>query len=156
MHPAVAGAVAATVWAALEPVDQRLFRSDYSDVAILGKAVTRGQAWRPIGLVLHAVNGAVFGLVYDGVRRRLSVDERRLALAMAVTEHVVLYPSVYLVDRFHPARGEAGIPPLLANARAFAQAAVRHAIFGALLGVLTETGSAANRARSRTRLRRSA
>jgi len=146
LHPAVAGAAAAAVWAAFEPLDQRLFRSDYSDVAILGKAVTRRPAWRPVGLVLHAVNGAIFGVVYDRVRRRLSVDERRLALAMALTEHVVLYPSVYLVDRFHPARGEAGIPPLLTNGRAFGQGMVRHAIFGALVGVLTEARSAVNRA----------
>jgi hypothetical protein len=156
LHPAVAGAVAATVWGTLEPVDQRLFRCDYSDVAVLGKAVTRGRGWRVAGFVLHAVNGAIFGLAYDRVRRRSSLDHRLLALGMALGEHVAVYPSAYLVDRFHPARGEAGIPPLLPNPRAFAQATVRHAIFGALLGVLTEAGSAANRAGSRARFRRSA
>jgi hypothetical protein len=156
LHPGAAGAAAATVWAALEPLDQRLFRSDYSDVAILGKAVTRGPAWRPIGFVLHVVNGAIFGLVYDGARRRLSVGDRKLALAMALAEHVTLYPLAYFVDRHHPARGEPGIPPLLTNGRAFAQATIRHAIFGALLGLLTEARAAANRDGSRTRLRRSA
>jgi hypothetical protein len=145
LHPAVAGAVAASVWGGLEPVDQRLFRCDYSDVAALGKAVTQGRGWRVAGFVLHAANGAIFGLAYGRVRRRSSLDHRLLALAMALAEHIVLYPSAYLVDRFHPARGEAGIPPLLTNGRAFAQGVVRHAIFGALLGVLTEARSTANR-----------
>ena len=34
---AAAGAVAATVWGALEPIDRRLFRNDYSDIAAVGK-----------------------------------------------------------------------------------------------------------------------
>jgi hypothetical protein len=153
LHPTVAGAVAAMVWGALEPVDQRLFRCDYSDVAILGKAMTRGRGWRAAGFAIHAFNGAVFGLVYDTARRRTKVESRRLALAMALAEHVALYPLTYFVDRFHPARGEPGIPPLLTSARAFGQSTVRHAVFGILLGALTEVGSSESRARSRMRLR---
>jgi hypothetical protein len=137
LHPAAAGAVAAVVWGALEPVDQRLFRSGYSDVAILGKAVTRGPGWRVAGFAIHAANGALFGLAYDEVRRRVPFDGRRLAFGMALAEHLALYPLGYFVDRFHPARGEAGIPPLLRNARAFGQATFRHALFGVLLGRLT-------------------
>jgi hypothetical protein len=136
LHPALAGAVAATAWAALEPLDRRVFRCDYSDVAILGKAVTRGRLAHPIGLALHAVNGAIFGLAYERARRRFPVPDRRLALGMALAEHVALYPLGYLVDRFHPARGEKGVPPLLTNPRAFTQATVRHALFGVLLGRL--------------------
>jgi hypothetical protein len=153
MRPASAGAVAAVVWGALEPVDKRLFRCDYSDVAILGKAVTRGPGWRAAGFAIHAVNGALFGLAYDAVRRRLPVGGRRLALAMAMAEHLALFPLAYFVDRHHPARGEQGIPPLLTNARAFGQATVRHALFGALLGLLTEAGSDASRGGSRRRRR---
>jgi hypothetical protein len=137
LHPAAAGAVAAVVWGALEPVDQRLFRSGYSDVAVLGKAVTRGPGWRVAGFAIHAANGALFGLAYGSVRKRVPLDGRRLALAMALAEHLALYPLGYFVDRFHPARGEAGIPPLLRNARAFGQATFRHALFGVLLGRLT-------------------
>jgi hypothetical protein len=134
VHPAAAGAIAATAWGLLEPIDRRVFRCDYSDVAILGKAVTRGRGWRATGFALHAANGAAFGLAYDAARRRLPVDQRRLALGMALAEHLALYPLGYLVDRYHPARGEEGLPPLHANARAFAQATVRHAVFGFLLG----------------------
>jgi hypothetical protein len=132
----MAGAVAATIWSALEPIDKRLFRCDYSDVAVLGKAVTRGPAWLPLGLTIHAVNGAIFGLAFDEARRRVPIEPRRLALGMALAEHVALYPLGYFVDRYHPARGEEGVPPLLTNPRAFAQATVRHMLFGILLGRL--------------------
>ena len=105
-------------------------------VAVLGKAVTTGPGWPAVGLALHAFNGAVFGLAHDAARRRVAVEPRRLALAMALGEHVALYPLSYFVDRYHPARGEKGVPPLLTNARAFGQATVRHAVFGLLLGRL--------------------
>jgi hypothetical protein len=131
-----AGAVAALAWAALEPVDRRLFRCDYSDVALLGKAVTRGDGWLPAGLAIHAANGAVFGLAFQALRRRVRVPPRRLAVGLAVGEHLSLYPLCYFVDRHHPRRGEPGIPPLLTNLRAFGQATFRHAVFGALLGRL--------------------
>ena len=130
-----AGAVAATAWGLLEPLDRRLFRCDYSDVALLGKAVAR-RRWRPVGFAVHAVNGAIFGLAFHELRRRTGAPPRRLALAAALAEHVGLYPLGYFVDRYHPARGEPGIPPLLRNPRAFAQASVRHALFGLVLGRL--------------------
>jgi hypothetical protein len=130
---AAAGAAAATLWALQEPLDQRLLRCDYSDVAVLGKAVTRGPRWRVAGVAIHAVNGVVFGLVFHELRRRLRTDSRRLALGMALGEHVSLYPLAYLVDRYHPARGEPGVPPLLTNRRAFVQATWRHMLFGLVL-----------------------
>jgi hypothetical protein len=139
MRAGAAGAVAALIWGAQEPLDQRVFRCDYSDVAVLGKAVTRGRRWRTVGFTLHALNGVVFGLVYDSLRRRLPVRQRPLAVGLAVAEHVALYPLSWLVDRYHPARGEPGVPALLTNRRAFAQATWRHALFGWLLGRLASS-----------------
>jgi hypothetical protein len=136
VRSAAAGVIAATAWGLLEPFDQRLVRSDYSDIALLGKAVTRGPRWRAVGFALHALNGATFGLAFEAVRRRLRADPRRLAVGMALAEHAALYPLSYFVDRHHPARGEPGVPPLLTNRRAFAQATVRHLLFGYLLGRL--------------------
>jgi len=133
---AAAGAAAALVWGLAEPIDRRIFRYDYSDIALLGKAVTRGPGWRAAGFALHAVNGAVFGLAYEAARRRSRLDSRRLALGLALAEHVALYPLGYFVDRHHPARGEEGVPPLLTNPRAFGQATVRHLLFGVLVGRL--------------------
>ena len=133
---AAAGAAAATVWGLLEPLDQRLLRCDYSDIAVLGKGVTRGRHWRLAGFALHAVNGAVFGVVFDELRKRVRVSPRRLAVGLALAEHLSLYPLCYFIDRHHPARGEPGVPPLLENPRAFAQATWRHAVFGTVLGRL--------------------
>jgi hypothetical protein len=135
---AAAGVAGTLVWAALEQADLRLFRHDYSDVAVLGKAVTRGRAWPAAGLALHAANGAVFGLAYAEVRRRRDVSAVRLALL----EHVVLFPLGAVVDRAHPARGEAGLAKLW-SLPAFAQATLRHAVFGATLGALSRRGTAA-------------
>jgi hypothetical protein len=135
---AAAGAAAATVWALQEPLDQRLLRCGYSDVALLGKAVTRGPGWRVAGLAIHVVNGAIFGLAFHELRRRCRFDSRRLALGVALVEHVGLYPLSYFVDRWHPARGEPGVPPLLTNPRAFAQATWRHVLFGVVLGRLSQ------------------
>jgi hypothetical protein len=132
---AAAGAFAATIWGLQEPFDQRVFCCDYSDVAVLGKAVGR-RRWRAAGFAIHAVNGAIFGLAFDELRRRVSADQRKLAVAAAVGEHLTLYPLCYFIDRYHPARGEPGIPPLLTNPRAFAQATWRHVLFGYILGRL--------------------
>jgi len=134
---AVAGAAAATIWGLQEPLDQRIFGCDYSDIAVLGKAVTRGRGWRPAGFALHAANGAIFGLAFDELRRRVRLEPRKLAVAAAVGEHLTLYPLCFFIDRYHPARGEPGIPPLFTNPRAFAQATWRHALFGFVLGRLS-------------------
>ena len=99
VRAAAAGAAAATVWALVEPLDQRVLRSDYSDVAVLGKGVTRGPGWRAIGLAMHVANGALFGLVYHEARSRVPIRPRRLALGMALAEHVTLYQLCALVDQ---------------------------------------------------------
>ena len=136
LRAALAGSAAALLWAAEEPLDQRALRYDYSDVAVLGKAIARGRRWRPAGLALHAANGAVFGLAFHEARRRVAVDSRRLAVGMALAEHLTLYPLCFFIDRYHPARGEPGVPPLLRSSRAFAQATWRHVLFGFVLGRL--------------------
>jgi hypothetical protein len=135
LRSASAGAAAAAVWALQEPIDQRVFRYGYSDVALLGKSVTRGPGWWKGGFAIHVANGAAFGLAFEEARRRLDVDPRRLALGMALGEHLVLFSLGALVDRYHPARGEPGLPPIF-TARAFAQATWRHALFGWVLGRL--------------------
>ena len=136
LRSATAGAIAAAAWAAQEPLDQRVLGCDYSDVAVLGKGVTRSRGWRAAGLAIHVANGAAFGLAFHEARERLPVGPRKLALGMALSEHIALYPLCFFVDRYHPARGEPGVPPLLTNPRAFAQATWRHALFGSVLGRL--------------------
>ena len=119
VRAAAAGAVAALVWGLQEPLDRGVFGCDYSDVLFLG----RGR--RSLGFAVHMANGALFGIAFDAARRRVDVDQRRLALALALGEHVVLWPFISLVDR-----------DLVTSPRAFAQATYRHALFGFILGRL--------------------
>jgi len=131
LTPARAGAVAALAWAVLEPVDRRLLRVDYSDVAMLGKLVTRSRAWPLAGLALHAANGAAFGVAYASLRRRSGLP----AIGAALAENTILFPLAAALDRRHPARGERGLAPIW-NVRGFTLETLRHVVFGAVLGAL--------------------
>lgn len=131
---ALAGMAAAAVWAAQQPLDKRLFRSQYDDVELVGKAVTRGPRWYAAGLALHLQNGAVFGAAYALFRPVIPAPPLALGVAAGLTEHVALWPLGRLVDRYHPARDD--LAPLSGNRAAFAQAAWRHILFGALLAEL--------------------
>jgi hypothetical protein len=125
--------VAALVWASLEPLDRRVFGNDYSDVAMLGKLVTRTRAWPLFGLAMHIANGAAVGLAFEEVRQRTKARPTRLAVGLALAENFALFPFGALIDAKHPARGERGVASFM-SARGLAQATMRHALFGLLLG----------------------
>src|SRR4051795_4606456 len=65
---AVAGSLAAALWAAQQPLDKRVFECEYDDVELLGKLVTGGREWPLVGLAIHMGNGAAFGAVYSQLR----------------------------------------------------------------------------------------
>lgn len=132
LNGAIAGSLAATVWAAQQPADKRAFGTGYDDVELLGKAVTRGDAWPIAGIALHAANGALFGAVYSQLRPFLLGPLQVRAVSMALAEHLASWPLGQLVDRYHPARKD--LTPLSGNGRAFAQAIWRHLLFGLVLG----------------------
>ena len=69
LRGALAGATAAAVWAAQQPLDKRVFGVDYDDAELLGtpRARATGPATLPVGLALHVANGALFGAVYANV-----------------------------------------------------------------------------------------
>jgi hypothetical protein len=131
---ALAGAVAAGVWAAQSPLDSRVFGVPYLDHELLGKWVTRGQAWHPVGWALHVLNGALFGAAYANVARRLPLPAWARGPAAGLAEHLATWPFVPVIDRVHPARDD--LPALGGSARAFAQATWRHLLFGLVLGEL--------------------
>lgn len=137
----LAGAAAAAVWGLVEPLDQRVFRFPYSDIAILGKLVTRGPHWRAAGWVMHIANGAIAGLVFWALFTWVGGSVFWLAVAFAMVEHVITYPLTLLTDRFHPARGAPELPPMARSGRAFAQATFRHLLFGVVLGALLSVWS---------------
>ncbi|MEI6446984.1 MAG: hypothetical protein WCO96_03765 [Actinomycetes bacterium] len=134
LNGAAAGAAAAFVWAASEPLDKPIFNCRYSDVELLGKGVTRGPLWRPIGLLAHLFNGALFGAVYANLAPKLPGPGLAKGIAAGMTEHLLSWPAVAITDRFHPARDE--LVTMKGNANAFRQATWRHLLFGAALGVV--------------------
>jgi hypothetical protein len=130
---AVAGMVAAAAWAGAEPLLQRVFRTPYSDVRLLGRAVTRGRAWPAVGTAMHVVNGAVFGLAWE----QLGGGSWKRGVVAAQVENLAFWPGMALVDRYHPDRRAGELPPLLWNKRVFGYEVATHALFGVLLGLLS-------------------
>ncbi|MBV9336921.1 MAG: hypothetical protein JO243_13630 [Solirubrobacterales bacterium] len=132
----VAGAVATVVMTLEEPLDKRLFDSEYDDVEVLGKLFTRGEYWRPIGFTLHVQNGAFLGAAYARLKPSLPGSPALRGLLAALIEHVAAWPLTVVFDRYHPAREE--LPKLATSPRAFGQATIRHAVFGIVLGIVED------------------
>lgn len=134
LRGALSGALSAAVWAFQQPFDKRLFGSSYDDVELLGKLVTRGEHWYPVGLAAHMANGAAFGAVYANLAPRMPVPAPLRGPAAALAEHLAGWPLVSLTDSSHPARDE--LPRLSGSRAAFLQATWRHLLFGFVLGEL--------------------
>jgi len=131
---ALAGAVAASVWAFQQGLDKRAFGVDYDDRDVLGLAVTRGRAARPLGLALHVGNGAVFGAAYAAVAPRVPLPSWARGPAAGLLEHAATWPLTALLPRVHPAGDR--LPHLWGSGPALAQATWRHLLFGTVLGEL--------------------
>ena len=132
MNGAIAGGLAAAIWAAQQPLDKRVFGTWYDDVELLGKSVTRGSEWPAVGLAMHIGNGAVFGALYAQLRPFLPGPPLLRSLTAALAENFGSWPLVELVDRHHPSKRD--LPDLAGNRRALAQATWRHSLFGVILG----------------------
>src|SRR4051794_5034869 len=131
---AAAGAIAGVIWATQQDIDKRVFGVDYDDTELLGKLVTRGPAWRPIGMAMHVANGAAFGALYATIAPRLTGPAWARGATLALIENFASWPLVEIVDGHHPARRD--LPRLAGNRSALAQATWRHFVFGAVLGEL--------------------
>ena len=129
---ALAGAVAAAAWQGLDPALKRAFGTPYSDVELASAFVTRGRLQPLVGFAFHSAAGAAFGLAFA----RLGGRGRTQAVVAALLENAVLWPTMAIFDRIHPARRDGTWPPLLANRRVFAQSCAGHAVFGLVLGTL--------------------
>jgi hypothetical protein len=130
-HAALAGVAAAGIWAAAEPAAQKLFGTTYSDVRLLGAPVSR-RHWRLAGTAIHLANGAAAGVAFH----RLGLRGWKAGVVATQLENLAVWPGMAVVDRLHPDRRSGAWPPLLGNGRVFAQEAVLHGLFGAVLGAL--------------------
>jgi hypothetical protein len=129
LRGALAGIVAAAVWASAEPLLGRLFRTPYSDHRLLAGLTGRSPA---AALALHLGNGAIFGAFFERLGGRGPLQG---ALAAQI-ENIALWPAMAVVDHVHPDRRSGAWPPLLRNGKVFAYEVAAHALFGAVLGFL--------------------
>ena len=137
LRGALAGAVAAGVWTAQQPLDKQVFGVDYDDAEFLGALVTRrrgGADTYAIGTALHVANGALFGAAYAALAPSVGLPGAVRGLAAGMAEHLATWPGTRFVAAWHPVGGK--LPPLWGDRRAFAQATWRHALFGVVLGEL--------------------
>jgi len=102
-----------------------VFGVDYSDAELLAKPLKASKA---TGMVLHGLNGAVFGGVYTAVAPRFPGPGVAKGMAAGMTEHLATWPLTRFLPRVN----------LYGNHAAFAQAVWRHLLFGAVLGALEE------------------
>jgi len=141
-----AGMIAAGAWAAAEPWLSRVGGAGFTDIELLrglteALAPGRSKVGRPVGVALHLVNGAAFGAVFATLGGRGIVR----GVLGAELEYALLWPLMAWADRAHPARRAGRWPPLLRSRRIFAQEVAAHALFGAVLGALTERSPARRR-----------
>jgi hypothetical protein len=133
LRGALAGGVAAGVWAAQQPLDKRVFGIDYDDADLLGRFVAPGRAGYAAGLALHLTNGALFGALYANARPALPAPAVLRGPLAGLVEHLATWPATAVlptVPAFAP------LPKLWGSWPAFAQATWRHLVFGTVLGEL--------------------
>jgi hypothetical protein len=131
---ALAGATAAAVWAAQQPLDKRVFGVAYDDADLMGRLVrAKGKATRPVGLALHLANGALFGALYANVAPSMPGPRVLHGPVAGLGEHLATWPGTLVIDRLDLGRD---FPKLWGDPRAFGQATWRHLLFGTILGEL--------------------
>ena len=133
LRGALAGGVAAAVWAVQQPLDKRVFGVDYDDADLLGRFVASGRAGYLAGVGLHLANGAGFGALYAVVAPSLPVPPVLRGPLAGLAEHLATWPATLKIDRM-PAKRP--LPQLWGSWRPFAQATWRHLLFGTVLGEL--------------------
>jgi hypothetical protein len=134
LRGALAGAAAAGVWAAQQPLDKRAFGVANDDAELIGTAIVRGRAAIPVGTLVHLANGALFGAVYANVAPALPVPAWARGPLAGLAEQLATWPLTGVVERVHPARDR--IAPISASRAAFWQATWRRLLFGLVLGEL--------------------
>ena len=135
LRGALAGALAAGIWAAQQPLDKKVFGVDYDDAELLGTLITRdrrARATMPVGLAMHVANGALFGAAYARAARGVPGPGVVRGVGAGLAEHLATWPFTRALERVHPIGSQ--LPQLWGDHAAFAQAVWRHALFGAILG----------------------
>ena len=146
VRAALAGVVGALGYLAEQELDRRVVNARSDDLILLGGLVTsEASGWRLIGLGMHLMAGAAFGVVFEAVVAPLLRGPYWLrGIVMGQAENAALWPIVVLVDRFHPAVRSGVLAPLNRPVY-FAQSVLRHIALGAVLGLVLGAPDAGRR-----------
>jgi len=133
----LAGLGGGFAYLAAQEIDRRVVNPRSNDLVLLGGLVANDPpVWRPLGLVLHLLASASFGLIFDRiVAQRLPGPYWLRGIMMAQAENVTLWPLVLLIDRSHVAVKRGDLAPM-SRPIYFGQAVWRHLAMGAVMGAL--------------------
>jgi hypothetical protein len=145
-----AGLAGGVAYLAAQELDRRFVNPRSDDLVLLGGLVTaRRAAWRPLGLVLHLLAAALFGLTFEvAVAPRLPGPYWLRGFLMAQTGNATLWPLILLIDRFHVAIRSSDLARMNRPVY-FGQAVWRHLALGLVIGALLGPGSRSAAARIR-------
>ena len=132
LHAALAGTAAAGAWIAAEPVIRRLTRGPHRELRLISGLLAGERGGDRLGLAVHLVNGAAFGVAF----RRLGGRGVRRAVLAAQAENALLWPGMAVADRIHPDVRSGAWPRLVSDRGAIAQEIAGHVVFGVVLGLL--------------------
>ena len=133
--------------------DRYLTGNRFNDVTflqgLLGDAEGSSQKTRMLAWLLHLGNGVMLAQIYAAlVQSRLPGPAWLRGLLFGEAFVLAVWPLTPLVDRYHPMVKKSRLPAL-ANWTSFWQNALRHGVFGFVLGLLSpsseRSGSPASR-----------
>jgi hypothetical protein len=129
-----AGLLAGVVYLGEMAADLKAARHNTDDLYMLGRMVTSSRRFvRPVGLAMHLMNSAIFGLVYALVAHdRLPGPPWLRGVTLANIENAALY-SLAHIEHHHPGVRNGELDSYRTRT-AFLQNIARHIAFGAVLG----------------------
>lgn len=133
----IAGLLASTAYLLEQRIDRRLLPNGYDDLLLWGGLLSRRpRRQRLWGLGVHLLLGTALAPVYAAIAPSFPRLPRWLrGLLFAQLENAVLYPGVPLLNAVHPSVRVGELPSLLTRRYALVEI-VRHAVYGAVLGIL--------------------
>jgi hypothetical protein len=131
-HAALAGATAAAVWIAAEPITRRLAGGTHRELRLISGLLAGTRSGNALGLAVHLANGAAFGVAFN----RLGGRGVRQAVGAAQVENAILWPGMAIADRVHPDVRSGRWPRLVSDRGTILQEIGGHLVFGVVLGVL--------------------
>lgn len=133
----VAGGAAATAFLATTYLDSKLSSHPYNDVKLVGQMLTtKSPFWQLQGVAGHYSFASVMALIYARYAyKRLPGPGWLRGLLFLQIENNSLYVLAPLLDRFHAGKKAGQLPPLM-NLKTYMGQALRHVVFGMVLGAV--------------------